>query len=438
MTGGLRFCNVSGVSGSGQPVASPQPPFLHRVTFLQLWTIDIVLATLIALKTGVQAAHAQRQDPVAIVVSGLLLSTSIAFRRRVALPSLGLAILAVLITTATGLNDALTALAVALPAFQVAVTYGRHRSIPVGLLTAAALFAMAAGVHFGRIVRPPSHVATGTAHGTQGLPLLAAVAMTAAWFVGDSVRVRRVYVAGLAEQALQRQREAIERAQRSVAEERLQIARELHDVVAHSLSVIAVQSGVGRHVIDDQPDEAKKALSAIETTSRSALVELRRMLGVLRRDDRLPAELAPAPGIASLDPLLDQVRAAGYAVNLEAAALSKRQLPATVELSIYRIVQEALTNVVRHAGPATVDVRVREEADALVVEVRDDGRGAATAGPDAMAAEASTSEATAGHHGIVGMRERVAMFDGSLSARPLREGGFLVEARFPHSCLTSP
>ena len=254
----------------------------------------------------------------------------------------------------------------------------------------------------------------------------------AAWFVGDSVRVRRTYIAGLAEQAAQRQREVVERAQRSVAEERLQIARELHDVVAHSLSVIAVQSGVGRHVIDNQPAEAKKALAAVETTSRSALDELRRMLGVLRRDDQQAASLAPAPGVRDLEPLVEQVRAAGFDVNLDIQGVTVGSLSQAAELSIYRIVQEALTNVVKHAGPATVHVEIRDEADALVLEVNDDGRGTP---PTATGQRGGLDQET--HHGIVGMRERVALFGGSFSAEMRPEGGFRVLARFPFEGLLS-
>jgi signal transduction histidine kinase len=257
------------------------------------------------------------------------------------------------------------------------------------------------------------------------------VVVVAGWFVGDSVRVRRAYIAGIGEQAAQRQREVAERAQRSVAEERLLIARELHDVVAHSLSVIAVQSGVGRHVIDNQPDEAKKALSAVEQTSRSALDELRRMLGVLRRDDQQAAPLAPAHGLSALKAVVEQVRAAGFDVDLDIQSVTVGTLSPAAELSIYRIVQEALTNVVNHAGgAATVRVEIRDEPDALVLEVNDDGRGMPPTASGQLAGEGQET-----HHGIVGMRERVAMFGGSFSAETRLEGGFRVLARFPFESL---
>jgi signal transduction histidine kinase len=351
----------------------------------------------------------------------LLASASIAIRRRAPLPAL------VIVTVATSLALALrlspvAEVLVAVPMYQVASVYDRSKSLPA-LLLAGGAFIAASFVHVGPQLGPLAH--------QPGAATSALVAATAAWFVGDSVRVRRVYVAGLAEQAAQRQREVLERAQRSVAEERLQIARELHDVVAHSLSVIAVQSGVGRHVIETQPEEAKKALAAIEATSRDTLTELRRMLGVLRRDDGVPATLAPAPGIAALNNLVEQVRMAGYTVNVDASAVAVRALPPTVELSIYRIAQEALTNVVKHAGPATVDIEIRDEPTALVLEVNDNGYGA----------DAGTKQAGGGdheaHHGIVGMRERVAMFHGSLSAAPRPEGGFRVVATFPVESLSA-
>jgi signal transduction histidine kinase len=251
--------------------------------------------------------------------------------------------------------------------------------------------------------------------------------VVAGWFIGESVRVRRTFMSGIAEQAAQRQREVVERAERSIAEERLLIARELHDVVAHTLSVIAVQSGVGRHVIDSQPEEAKKALAAIETTSRSALEELRRMLGVLRRDDQPAAPLEPAHDLSALEVLIEPVRAAGFNVDLDLRGAIAGSLSPSAELSLYRIIQEALTNVVKHAGsPARVRVEIREETNALVLEVSDTGRGMPPAGTSQLG---DLGEPI--HHGIVGMRERVALFDGTFSAEPRPEGGFRVLACFP-------
>jgi signal transduction histidine kinase len=215
-----------------------------------------------------------------------------------------------------------------------------------------------------------------------------------------------------------------------VAEERLQIARELHDVVAHSLSVIAVQSGVGRHVIDEHPTQAKKALASIEATSRDALNELRRMLGVLRHDDGRPATLIPDPGVSQLPLLVEQVCATGVEVILEMHSEKAKDLSATAGLAVYRIVQEALTNVVKHAGNAKVSVELRDESDALLLEILDDGGGG-------VVPYSPSTNSLQEHHGIIGMRERVALFGGVFEARPRPEGGFKVLARLPFAGIES-
>jgi signal transduction histidine kinase len=210
-------------------------------------------------------------------------------------------------------------------------------------------------------------------------------------------------------------------ARRAVVEERLRLARELHDVVAHAMSVIAVQSGVGAHVADTQPEEAAKALAAIEATSRAALEELRRLLGVLRQEDEPQGDLAPVPGLADLEGLLAEVAKTGLAVKLQVHG-TRPSLPAGVDLSAYRIVQEALTNVVKHAGPARAQVTVGYHDQNVTVEVTDDGRGAMTSASDGRVGSG---------HGLIGMRERVAAFGGNLEVGPGLDGGFRVAARLP-------
>jgi signal transduction histidine kinase len=192
-------------------------------------------------------------------------------------------------------------------------------------------------------------------------------------------------------------------------------------VVAHAMSVIAVQSGVGAHVADSRPEEVGKALAAIEATSRSALTELRRLLGVLRRDGEPQASLTPAPGLANLEGLLAEVAKAGLAVRLRVEG-APAPLPAGLDLSAYRIVQEALTNVVRHAGPAHAQVTIRYRDHEVAVEVIDDGRGVA-----AVAADGRRGTG----HGLIGMAERVAVFGGDLEVGPRPGGGFRVAARLP-------
>jgi signal transduction histidine kinase len=390
----------------------PRPPLLHRISARQLQLVDVAGALLVIfaiLRTSYGPAAGNHGS--AVLVVALDVGLSIILRRWAPLTALALMTLAIAVAIVSGAT-ASAAPFIAIPMYQVASAYPRRRSLPSLAVTMVVLLASAA-----------IHTNSLNQGGDATLGLVIAVA---AWFVGDSVRARRSYIEGLAEQAAQRQRETLERAQRSVAEERLQIARDLHDVVAHSLSVIAVQSGVGRHVIDDQPEEAKKALAAVEMTSRAALDELRRMLGVLRRDDHVPAALTPAPGMGALGPLIDQVRSAGYDVGLEVRSTAVGAVSPNVELSIYRIVQEALTNVVKHAGPATVRVEIRDEPGAIVLEVCDNGRG-----PSHLSSVPPGANGVATHHGIVGMRERVALYDGSLWAGARPEGGFRVLARFP-------
>jgi signal transduction histidine kinase len=242
------------------------------------------------------------------------------------------------------------------------------------------------------------------------------VIVAAAWWLGDGTRRRHEAVAAARERAAELERAREELARRAVVEERLRIARELHDVVAHSMSIIAVQSGVGAHVLDSQPEEARKALAAVEATSRQALAEMRRLLGVLRQEAEPSGSLAPSPGLAEVDALAADVARAGARVEVRIEG-TRPELPLGLDLSAYRIVQEALTNVVRHAGPATARVRIRYAPDTVDIEVVDDGRGAGTGRGDG--------------HGIAGMRERAALYGGSLDAGPLPGGGFRVAARLP-------
>jgi signal transduction histidine kinase len=245
--------------------------------------------------------------------------------------------------------------------------------------------------------------------------------LAAAWLLGHFAHNYRAYAAGLEERTAELEQAREELARRAVTEERLRLARELHDVVAHAMSVIAVQSGVGAHVADSRPGEVGKALAAIEVTSRAALTELRRLLGVLRQDGDPQASLAPVPGLANLDVLLAEVAEAGLAVRLRVEG-APSPLPSGVDLSAYRIVQEALTNVVKHAGPAHAQVTIRYRDQDVTVEVIDDGRG--------VAAVAGNGGRGTGH-GLMGMAERVAAFGGDLEVGPRPGGGFRVAARLP-------
>ena len=252
--------------------------------------------------------------------------------------------------------------------------------------------------------------------GTDASTLIAdCLILAAAWWLGDGTRRRQEAVAAAQQRAAELEQAREELARRAVTEERLRIARELHDVVAHSMSIIAVQSGVGVHVLDSQPEEARKALAAVEATSRQALVEMRRLLGVLRQEAEPQGSLAPAPGLAEVEALAAEVARAGVRVEVRIEG-TPAELPAGLDLSAYRIVQEALTNVVRHAGPATARVAIRYRPGRLAVEVVDDGRGGDPGDQG---------------HGIPGMRERAALYGGTLEAGPLPDGGFRVAATLP-------
>ena len=271
---------------------------------------------------------------------------------------------------------------------------------------------VAVGVTIAALNRPPD-LRGGDIIGT-------AISFGGAWIFGTALRRRRDALMERVKEAEQRAAIETERHARAVAEERLRIAQELHDVVAHSMSVIAVQAGVGAHVLDSNPIEARRALENIATTSRSTLNEMRRLLGVLRNEDGSKAEHAPAPRLEDLPALVARVEASGVAVDL-AVDSPPCELPTGVSLSAYRIVQEALTNVLRHAGPARAHVAVHYEPGTIAIEVSDDGRGLAAA---------SVSANGAGH-GIAGMRERVAVYGGSLHTGPRAGGGFVVRARIP-------
>jgi signal transduction histidine kinase len=265
--------------------------------------------------------------------------------------------------------------------------------------------------------------------GLDAIGMLANMAFfSVAWAIGIALRARREALEAKLGEAEERANVERQSTARVLAEERLRIAQELHDVVAHSMSVIAVQAGVGAHVLADRPDQARAALDAISATSRGTLTEMRRLLGVLRDSDGERAH-APAPGLADVPQLVDDVHNAGVPVtlNIEGSSVC---VNGGVELSAYRVVQEALTNVMKHAGTTTrVDVKVQYLPGSLAVEVVDDGRGAAAvAGNGGL-----TDNGFAGSgHGLLGMRERVELWGGELSVGPVAGGGYRVKALLPY------
>ena len=238
------------------------------------------------------------------------------------------------------------------------------------------------------------------------------------WALGRWVRVRRSGTRQLEERARRLEAEGVLNARLAVERERARIARELHDSIAHSVSVMVLQAGAAEQVVMDRPERARASLSAIQDVGRDAVVELRRLLTLLRSDDD-DAPLAPHPGVAGLDTLLAHVRDAGLPVELSVEG-TPEPLPTAIDLSAYRIVQEALTNTLKHAGQAHAQVTLRYGDHALELEVLDDGnRGGA---PDPQAARG---------FGLAGMRERATLYGGVLEAGPRHDGGYALRARLP-------
>ena len=244
------------------------------------------------------------------------------------------------------------------------------------------------------------------------------------WLAAENTRASRAYASQQAERAAEQESaaaaEQAEQVSRALADERAQIARDLHDIVAHAMSVIAVRSGVARMVIDSDPAQARDALAIIEITTRRALHEMRLLVGMLRDPGDQPAELSPVPGLADLDRLIADTAVAGVIAEVDVEG-EVRPLPPAADLSAYRIVQEALTNVVRHAGPTRARVLIGYRPGELSIEVTDDG-------PRGQAATANRR--AGGGHGLIGMRERAALFGGKLEAGP-QAAGFRVRATLP-------
>jgi signal transduction histidine kinase len=372
---------------------------------------DALLAGALTVIAVVTLALAEPEPPMreatwAAYVLAVIAMGSIAWRRRHPATVLLVATTATVALTVSSFAEAGTPFAVMIAFYSVASGEGRRsRWLGAGVLVAALAVLQVLDERSGF---------------TEGDLAANVIIFSSVWVIGEHVRSRRQRLAFAEERADRLVREQEERERRAVTDERLRIAQELHDVVAHAMSVITVQAGVGAHVIDSQPAEAKKALAAIETTGRTALQELRRMVGLLRQDGDPKGERSPTPGLEDIEPLLARVRAAGTPVQLRWEGPAADTVPSSVSCSGYRVVQESLTNVLKHAGRASVELTVTVEADGARIEVLDDGRGAASR-PD-------------GHpegYGLRGMRERVEVFGGTLQCGPRAGGGFMVRAWFP-------
>jgi signal transduction histidine kinase len=365
----------------------------------------LALALVAVVETEVASEHLH---PYAASVPLLALFVGVlAWRRRLPFLAVLVGFAAMLIAAAAGVSQHKPfspILAVFVALYSLAL-YATPRRAAVGLVYAlgCAYLEIAFAMHYGESYG-------GTDFG------FIAVLLLAPWLVGKAMRGRVADLSLLEIRAEKAEREREQRAQEAAREERARIARELHDVIAHSVSVMVVQAGAAEEVLLRQtPERALEPIRAVQDTGRQALAEMARLLGMLRRDGE-ELGLAPQPGLDDLETLVEQTRLAGLPVELRVEG-TPRPVPLGADLSAYRIVQEALTNARKHAGEARATVTVRYDAEALEVEVADDGSG--------------SGNGDGGGHGLVGIRERVALFGGDLHAGPQPGGGFRVHARLP-------
>jgi signal transduction histidine kinase len=392
------------------------------------WLVDGVLAA--GLLAG--SANAYSGD-AAVLPATLALVGAVAVRRRfpVAAYALALAIGTAQVIVAIGytftnspLQPTFADAGILVLLYSVAAGRPRRVSVPclaacVVLFTAAIARWHPAGADRGHLLQFVLVTA-----------LFYVLAPVSAWALGDSMAYRRAYFSALEERAARAEAERDAQARVAAAAERARIARELHDVIAHSLSVMVAQADGGRYAFDGDPERSRQALAEIGSTGRQALSEMSHLLGVLRTGEEAPA-LAPAPGVAEIAQLAAQAREAGMRVT-QAVQGSPRPVPAGLSLAIYRMVQEALTNVRKHAGAGTAaEVTLRYGQHEVLVRVADDGRGTARA-PAQLPRHGATGQpgSTTGH-GLAGMRERAAMYGGTVQAGPRPGGGFEVTARLP-------
>ncbi|MDG6105068.1 sensor histidine kinase [Dactylosporangium aurantiacum] len=375
----------------------------RRLRPLDLYLVDAVLALVFGVALCAYAAQESPLDggvtePTWLsVLTGAVIGLPVAARRRFPVGAAVTVSLATTVALATGVIPNYAAagpsVSLALTFYTLAVATPLRRSLPTAATCLAAVVAALA-------------MTGGDLWSASGAVLYGMVMTTPGWLIGWTVRERRALAARQSEQATRQ----------AVAEERLRIARELHDIVAHTMSLIVVKAAVGNHVAEANPREAREALRVIEATGRGALLEMRRALGMLRDD----TPYAPAPGLADLEALAGQASYGDVQVRLEVTGPGPPEaVPESVGLAAYRIVQEALTNVVKHAAPAMCRVTVDIGPADVRVDVTDDGR--------------RPVRVQGSGHGLIGMRERVASHDGEFSAGPREGGGFAVSARLPYA-----
>jgi signal transduction histidine kinase len=389
------------------------------------WLVDGTLAVL--LLAGAANAYIPN---LAVLPASLALAGAVAVRRRfpVAAYAVALAIATVQVIVGIGptytdspLQPTFADVGVLVLLYTVAAERPRRISLPA--LAACVVLFLAVVVRY----NPGGNQQQHHLEFFLVTSLLYLLAPTSAWVLGDSMGTRRAYSATLEERAVRAERERDTQAQIVAAAERARIARELHDVIAHNLSVMVAQADGGAYAFDATPERSRQALAEIGRTGRQALSEMSSLLGVLRTDPDA-APLAPAPAAAEIGQLVTQAREAGMRVSYTVKGTA-RPLSGGLELIVYRIVQEALTNVRKHAGPeAAAEVTVRYDPGELLVRVADDGGASSTPANLPRYRTAATDPAG---HGLAGMRERAALYGGTVQAGPRPAGGFEVTARLP-------
>jgi signal transduction histidine kinase len=391
--------------------AAPAPIYAGDVSSVYLWLsrhprlVDAVPALLLAVLGLASAGPGGLPSLLPIV---LAMAVALVFRRRYPVEAFAAAIAAGAVQVVTITRPIATDLAIPVLLYTLAAYRPRRLSLPgLAVCLIGSVVAVAAWVSnpLGTVQK------IGLA-----LVIFSSTALLA-WVLGDSMAYRRAYLTSLEDRAARLERERDAQAQVAAAAERARIARELHDVIAHNVSVMVVQADGASYALRSDTERAATALAAISRTGRQALAEMRRLLGVLRSGDE-EVGLAPVPGLDQLRELLGQARDAGMSVSLTVDG-TPRSLPEGAELAAYRVVQESLTNTRKHGGPAAAAaVTMQFQPDGLLLRVTDDGLGAAAA-------------ADGTGHGLTGMRERVEMYGGKVEAGPLPGGGYQVTARLP-------